>query len=340
MRICNLLCATAAAAACLFTTTPAAAQTFEDVGVRAQGLAGAYVAIADDATASWWNPAGLATGAYVSSVVERVERTSPNDPPPQGPGEETTTGSFAIALPALGLSYYRLRISQIAPPGSTAGDPAGRQDPGETGTRVRAVSASQFGVTVGQSLGRHLVLASTAKVVVAGAASDFPNDGGFDAAGDLDVSRDTRFDFDLGAMANFGHVRLGFTMRNVTEPDFGDDAADPLTLERQARAGFAYLSTPNGFVEGVTIAADADLMTTSTAVGDVRHVAVGAEAWLLNNRLGVRGGVSANTIGETRPAGSAGVSVAVTRSFHVNASATAGRDESVIGWSAGISVVY
>jgi hypothetical protein len=329
-----------AAVACLVVSSPAAAQTFEDVGVRAQGLAGAYVAIADDATASWWNPAGLATGAYVSSVLERLERWSPNDPPPQGPADETTTGSFAIAFPALGLSYYRLRISQIAPPGSTASDPADRQDPGETGTRVRAVSASQFGVTVGQSIGRHLVLGSTLKLVVAGAASDAPNDGGLDAADDFDVSHDTRVDFDLGAMANFGHLRLGFAMRNVTEPDFGDDTADPLTLERQARAGIAYLSTPNGFVQGVTIAADADLMTTRTAVGDVRHVAAGTEGWLFNNRLGLRGGVSANTIGDLRPAGSVGVSVAVTTTFHVNASATAGRDESVIGWSAGVSVVY
>src|SRR5689334_2120727 len=53
-----------AAAMLVVSTRPARAQLFEAVGTRAQGLGGAFVAVADDATASWWNPAGLATGAY------------------------------------------------------------------------------------------------------------------------------------------------------------------------------------------------------------------------------------------------------------------------------------
>ncbi len=38
---------------------------------RAQGMGGAFVGVADDATASWWNPAGLATGAYFNVVIEK-----------------------------------------------------------------------------------------------------------------------------------------------------------------------------------------------------------------------------------------------------------------------------
>ena len=45
---------------------PVSAQIYETVGIRAQGMAGAFVAVADDSTATWWNPAGLATGAYFS----------------------------------------------------------------------------------------------------------------------------------------------------------------------------------------------------------------------------------------------------------------------------------
>ena len=44
----------------------AGAQIYESVGIRAQGMGGAFVAVADDATATWWNPAGLASGAYFS----------------------------------------------------------------------------------------------------------------------------------------------------------------------------------------------------------------------------------------------------------------------------------
>ena len=43
---------------------PAEAQPADAVGVRAQGMGGAFTAVADDATAAWWNPAGLAGGSY------------------------------------------------------------------------------------------------------------------------------------------------------------------------------------------------------------------------------------------------------------------------------------
>src|SRR5712664_3063013 len=59
----------------------AAAQTTDVNGVRANGMAGAFTAVADDATAGWWNPAGLAGGAYFNGVLEfgshRARRTDP-----------------------------------------------------------------------------------------------------------------------------------------------------------------------------------------------------------------------------------------------------------------------
>src|SRR5260370_21446854 len=54
------------------------AQVPESIGVRAQGMGGAFTAVADDATAVWWNPAGLAGGSYFSSILEYGH---PNDPP-------------------------------------------------------------------------------------------------------------------------------------------------------------------------------------------------------------------------------------------------------------------
>src|SRR5262249_27144760 len=77
---------------------PARAQIFEQVGVRAQGLGGAFVAVSDDATATWWNPAGLATGAYFNAVLEYDRARDP---------DQTRTDAVAVAFPSLGMSYYR-----------------------------------------------------------------------------------------------------------------------------------------------------------------------------------------------------------------------------------------
>ena len=78
MRNCDLLCVGAGLTLLLgLIPSVASAQTFESIGVRAQGLGGAYVAVADDATSSWWNPAGQVTGAYFSAVVEKGRTTEP-----------------------------------------------------------------------------------------------------------------------------------------------------------------------------------------------------------------------------------------------------------------------
>src|SRR5262245_13966821 len=172
----------------------ARAQSPDAVGIRAQGMGGAFTAVADDSTATWWNPAGLATGAYLNAIVEygRVRET------------DLDHRAFSLAFPALGLSYYRLPVSQIQPAvSSTGASGAGRQDPGTVD--VRALELSQFGVTVGQSVSAHLVLASTLKVMR--------------AAGDTEAG------LDIGAMAMVGLLRLGLAVRNVREPTFGSDAS-------------------------------------------------------------------------------------------------------------------
>src|SRR6185503_6043469 len=43
----------------------AGAQAIETVGERAMGMGGAFVAMADDSSATWWNPGGLAAGPFV-----------------------------------------------------------------------------------------------------------------------------------------------------------------------------------------------------------------------------------------------------------------------------------
>jgi hypothetical protein len=282
----------------------ALAQTFESVGIRAQGMGGAFVAVADDATATWWNPAGLASGAFFNTVVE-YDR--PRSPP------ETSIKGIAIGFPALGLSYYRLPINQIRVSGSTGTGAASREEEGVL---------SVYGATSGQSLGNHLVVGSTLKLVRAG---------------------ETHADLDVGTMARFGVARVGLVVKNIRKPSFATDDG-PLELKRQARVGAALIGRSGGLVNELALAFDADLTTTPTRVGDARHVAGGLEVLALGKKLGLRVGVSANTIGERRGALSGGASLILAAGAYVrsylDAQVTGGSDEARRGWGIGLRVTF
>jgi len=85
------------------------------------------------------------------------------------------------------------------------------------------------------------------------------------------------------------------------------------------RAGVAW-QVPQS---STTVACDVDLTRTETARDVRRHVAVGVEQ-ALTPRLTVRGGFRVNTIDDARPAGSAGLSVAVRSSIWIDAQVTSG----------------
>jgi len=258
--------------------TPATvhAQRIGDVGVRAQGMAGAFTAVADDATATWWNPAGLANSlSFVDFTVEVDEHSG---------------RSFALSFPSLGVSYYHLNISQIQPFNSTGASGSGRQDLGAAGSGLpsgESFGVDQFGVTVGQSIGGHLAIGSTLKFVRAQSTS--------------------RADLDLGVMAALGLVRLGVVMRNVSSPTFG--IGDAFELSRRARTGVAVVAPMRGKVERVVLGLDADLTTTTAGGREERDLTGGAEVWLLSRRIGIRGGAGTNTVGEKGVFGAWGVSV-------------------------------
>jgi hypothetical protein len=290
---------------CVTFVSPAEAQLYESVGIRAQGMGGAFVAVADDATSTWWNPAGLAVGPFFSGIVEHRSG--------QGTSDESTLG-VAFAVPSLGLSYYRLLIGRMSPPAPTGFTGLDRQDQ-VAGIRLPSFVLDEVGVTVGQSLGKYLVLASTLKLVRAD---------------------QTRGDFDAGAMVKLGSARFAVSAKNLYAPDL---TADGISVDwnRQVRVGAAYVPSP-GKTVSVIADVDADLTTTHTAAGDERHIAGGAE--LRSGRLGVRGGLSGNTVGDVRRSFSAGASLALTKGFFVDSQLTRGDDDAKRGWGVALRVAY
>lgn len=279
------------------------AQMYESVGTRAQGMGGAFTAVADDGTASWWNPAGIAAGPYFDTLVEYGRPETPAGTSVQG---------LAVAFPALALSYYRLPVSQMRPASTTAAAVSSRQDQGYL---------SQFGATVGQSIGGHLVVAATLKLLRAG---------------------DTHADVDVGALVTAGHLRLGVSMRNLRQTTF-TDGLDSWSLKRTSRAGIAVTGKGGRLFDGVTVAADADLTRVATYAGDEQHVSAGAEAWLFRRVIGLRGGLSTDTV-TNRSAGSAGMSAMLQSSrytkTYLEGQFTGGSDQVRRGWGGSVRLTF
>ncbi len=110
------------------------AQSEGPVGVRAAGMGGAFTAVADDASAAFWNPAGFATGSFFSVVLDAnaLDRRS--------------AWLVALGTPPLGISYYRTAIAEVK---------NGRH----------TLVAHHAGVTLVQSLGGRLAVGTTLKLV-------------------------------------------------------------------------------------------------------------------------------------------------------------------------------
>jgi hypothetical protein len=334
--------------ALLLAAAPAGAQVFESIGERALGMGGAFVAVADDASATYWNPAGLATGASFDACLARA--TGEARTLGQGLEGPLTTGnagaSFCLAVPAFGFSYNTLRTTggggHLAPTGEVAGD---RQDLRPREVRLSSLTTRQVGITLVQSLLPGVAVGATLKYVRGRAAGALAPAGTsaddlLDRASELGGRGSGALDADLGAMLSAGPLRLGVVLRNAREPGFDADDGTRLRLERQARVGIAMTpgreAVEHAAGDGWILAVDADLTRTRATAGDRRMVAAGVERWLAGHRVGVRAGGRGNTVGPPRPAGSAGVSLGVRSGIFLEAHVVRGGTDADRGWGVGM----
>ena len=92
----------------------ASAQSFDPVTTRAAGMAGAFVAVTDDASAVYWNPAALASGAFFSLLIDQTSGEATDEPVDSRGGSRSGT-VLALSTPPFGVAYYRLRSTWISP---------------------------------------------------------------------------------------------------------------------------------------------------------------------------------------------------------------------------------
>jgi hypothetical protein len=301
------------------------------------GMGGAFVAVADDSTATWWNPAGLATGPFSDVSLGRGF----TDLREGAPGRRDRVSWFAATSPAVGFSYYRLRITDIRGSDPTAQDTVSRQDT-RADVSVRSFSASALGLTVVQSILPGIHAGATLKYVrgTARAATDAGTgsvEDVLDRGEELEGGdAESKFDLDAGLIGVAGPVRIGAVMRNIRQPAFRDGA---FVLPRQARVGAAIdLGKAGG--TPLILAADADVRTYATGSGDRRVIAVGVEQWLFAKRIGIRGGGRFNRVGARERAATAGVSIAARNGFYIEGQIVRGDSEAERGWGFGARATF
>jgi hypothetical protein len=281
-------------------TSPAAAQPFEQAGVRAQGFGGAFVAVADDATAVWWNPAGLAGGPFFNVLLEHQQQADPG----------SRVNAFALATPPLGLSYQRVR--QPVPAAALPGTDRQRE---RGDLHAGTIVVHDTGLTLLHSVTAGFVVGSTVKFVRA----------------NVDGRGTSRLDFDLGAHYRTGSLRAGIVIRHVTEPSFGLPDGGEFSRERQVRAGLAWAGP------ATVVAADLDL-TDINGPWPGRRLAVGAEQ-RIGQRFAARGGVRVRTSNGPDPWVSLGGSYAMAAGLWLDGFWGRSPDQDA-RWGIGARVAY
>ena len=326
-------------AACASGTT-ASAQILESAGERALGMGGAFVGVATDSSATWWNPAALATGPFLDLSLGWHVSTVTGELP----AERDRTSWVAIAAPPVGFSLYRFRIAQALDP--TAQPRAHREEEGAA-VPLRSLGVTQLGVTLVHSLLTDVHVGATLKYVRA-TPSLGVGDASRDASDLLDTGDDlsggdarNTFDLDVGAMVVAGAFRVGAVVRNVREPDFdaGGDGA-PFRIPRQVRAGAAFDVERTPSAMPLIVSLDADVRRYDVGTGERRVVALGAERWFMARRIGVRGGGRFNTAGRKDRAATGGISYAVRSGLFLEAHGVRGGDDDERGWGVGARVSF
>ena len=305
------------------------------LGTRAAGLAGAFVGVADDASAVYWNPAGLATGPIVSFLASfSDDKTAPDDAQAVA-GEQLAGRIMALSFPPFGFAYYRSGVYGTRHvPTAVSGLPSRE----EVRRSVQALTTSTVAVSLLQSLTEYIVVSATPKVVWGSAARGqsigLSTSEALEAAADLDGEDSTTFDVDASVMAAWHSVRLGLVGRNLTTPAFAVSEGDEIELSREVRLGAAWGSGWPG-LSRVVVSVDGDLTSRVTPFGDRRDVAAGVETWWRDRRLGLRGGVRGSTVDAARTAVAAGATWALRASVFIEGQVTAGQRHER-GWSMGV----
>ena len=191
-------------------------------GARALGLGGAFVAISDDATAIYWNPAGLTQQTQRELHAQHTEQF----------GGSINHDVIAIRLPlqngGLGIGLIRLGVDNISL--TSLEDPSRPLGPDN-----RPMVSQTIGTTdntlyaaYGHPIGPTFTLGLTLKLIHR----------------DLSVGTGTGFGIDAGLLYHGKHpFKFGMVIRNLTKTRIHFDAGHTDTISPSLLIGTSYIHT-------------------------------------------------------------------------------------------------
>lgn len=248
--------------ALLLTATSASAQPFETIGSRALGMGGAFVAVADDASAAFWNPAGLASGQPAGATIEWVRfRVGDREAKWQTHPVDRTTRFVSLGTWPIAVSILDVDEARVT---------------GVNGERGQWFSSRHYGLSLLQTLTEGFVVGTTLRYVrskaAVGPVGTFFTEAALDEVRALPTQSSQSFDLDLSAMYDARVFRLGATVRNLRAPSLPAPGGESVVQFRESRVGLAILPK-----DGVTLAMDMDLETVVVAGTPYRLLAGGGE---------------------------------------------------------------
>lgn len=305
----------------LFTLAGGAVQA-ADLGARAMGMGGAYTALANDATAVYWNPAGLAEVSLVSLTPVVALETSgyeaftdfvellkfdPDKGIPEMPTENwdisvSSTGLAGIATKRFGLSYLPSAKASIGYE-YIAGDLGSGEESELSGNAVvyndkvitAAIPLARAPFNLAKlNIGANFKFIDGRHYEITKQLWD-PNQGGGGDSAVISGATGRGFGLDLGAQAQVTErLRLGFVARDVVRNvtwtgSMDEDGKDLVESRPTIQAGVAFKAPL-----GLTLAADVE--NTRENGKDVTRLRAGGELSAFG-LLAVRGGVRTNPDG-------------------------------------------
>ena len=278
----------------------AQAQGDPPVGVRAAGMAGAFTAVADDASATVWNPAGLASGSFFSVAVD-------------GSRFDAQNAQFVgVATPPLGLTYYRSAT-------------------GGVGNSRNSLVAHNFGVSLVQSLGDTGVAVGTTLKWIHGVTSS--PDAASLSANKFDADLGVMVS---GGLGQVGLTVRNLVQPSFEVPG----GASTIRLDRKVRGGVAIHLAGETKIAGdveFTKATTASGVWRDAAVGVESHPL--ERAWFRgglhwNTAGGGPGGTGA------APIAAFGASYTIRGGFAADAQASVGSARGNRGWGVGARMAF